>query len=112
MWRGRARTSGDAGEQGAFRLNRELADCPCDPAPAQRTTVVFPYGGLGFFPPVQPEVGDRMLFVLGVCSVLTSLGLFTRVACVLTFVLFTWIFHIWCAGRLALGCLGIGCGDV
>ena len=66
--------------------------------------MVFPYGGLGYFPPVEPVVGERMLLTLAVASVMTSVGLCTRLACALTFVLFTWIFHMWCGPA----CAGFG----
>lgn len=61
--------------------------------------MVFPYGGLGYFPPVNPEVGDALLLLLASSSICTMLGLFTRLSCVLNFVLFTYVFHIWCVAR-------------
>jgi len=58
--------------------------------------MVFPYGGLGYFPPMQPDLGDNLLRLLAVTSTFTMLGFLTRLSCALNFVLFTWIFHIWC----------------
>jgi hypothetical protein len=56
--------------------------------------MVFPYGGLAYFPPVSSNVGHFMLFLLGFSSVTISLGLFTRLSFVVNFVLFTYLFHI------------------
>ncbi|KAK3240310.1 hypothetical protein CYMTET_49841 [Cymbomonas tetramitiformis] len=57
------------------------------------TSILFPYSGLGLFPPVSPHIGNCMLMALGISSITLTLGFFTRTSTIISYVLFAYIFH-------------------
>lgn len=60
----------------------------------QGSIYMVPYAGLGFFKPVHPDLGNLILQVCLVASLMLALGLFTRVAGPVTFITFVYLFHI------------------
>lgn len=60
----------------------------------ERSTLTMPYPGLGFFLPPTPATGDAMLALNLWSLYFLFFGCFTRVAAVVNWITFTWLFSI------------------
>ena len=60
----------------------------------RRTKMVFPYAGLDFSPPCAPQTGEFLLSVNFIAGLMVMCGACTRIATVVLFATFAYIFHI------------------